>query len=853
MRVKLNLAGSGPPSLQRWPLLAPVFAILAGLMLARTDVVDIDTAVALLPVAVVALLVFRQRLPALLLVVAVLWGVADLWWDAHQLDVDASWLGRDVEISADVEHIDRFSGYRRFRLNHIRRSDGARLPGKALLYQHQASQQPAGEGDGHILAGQRIRLQARWRLPRNFHNPGSFDYRGWCFDHHIVLIGGMKGKPTIVRAATPWLQQQRMKVRAVIHRVDKPYKTYTTYKAYKVNSLDHDAAAILQALLLGERSQISPRVNALFSATGTAHLLAISGMHVGMAAGWALMLIWLILTRREAWMVRLPVRNISIICGFLAAAAYAALADWPLPAVRAAMMLAAAALAWSLSARSEPINTLLAALGLILLFDPTAIASLSLWLSFVATAALLLWAGRREPLLATGQRSESTRLSQKVTRAVRTMLWVSLLATLATLPLIVATFGRIPTYSLPANMVMAPLYALVVMPLGLLAELSALLGLDHVALLLMHLAAAGVTVGLQMLQWIFALPAGRLWASYPALWMQAGYLFGMAGAALLWWCGHRGGAMLSALLVAAAWLALVLHETDIQQPQWIAWDVGQGAASTLLLPGNRVLAVDAPGRQGSRFNGGTSEAAGLRRIGITHLDVLAISHAQSDHLGGALSLMQHMNSVGELWLPDTPATRMDGRVKALVRYAQLHGATTRWLTQGDRVAMPRDAGTNISVLWPPRGLNPANANNASLVLAARLSNGIRMLWPGDIEAEAEKQLLAAGVGKTDVMLMPHHGSNTSSTPALVEALHPQIAIAQTGFANRYHFPKPAVLQRYGRIGATVCNTAAGACMVRWPQGGGVARVENWRSHQRLRRELASSLIKKSCTEGFNPG
>jgi len=856
------MAGSGMPNLRRWPLFIPLLALLAGLTLTRANLFDIDVAAGLLLVAVIALLIFRQRWPALLMLAAALWGVADLLWDAHQVHVDASWLSNDMEISADIEHVDLFSGYRRYRLYHIRRSDGVWLAGKALLYQHNSYRHDSDAGnirtqtDKQIQAGERIQARVHWHLPHNYHNPGSFDYRAWCFDHHIALIGSMKGKPTIIQAAIPWLERQRQKVRVVIHHVDKS-KSYKTYQAYKVNSLGHDASGILQAVLLGERSQISSRANALFSATGTAHLLAISGMHVGMAAAWALMLIWFILTRREAWIVRLPVRNISVTCGFLAAAAYATLAGWPLPAVRAAIMLAAAALAWCLAARSEPINTLLAALGLILLFDPSAIASLSLWLSFVATAALLLWAGKTGPLPVERSHTESLLSGLKFISSVKAIVWISLLATLATLPLIVATFGRVPIYSLPANMIMVPLYALLVMPCGLLAELSALVGLDHVALALMHLAGHGVEAGLHILSWIAALPAGVLWASYPALWMQVLYGVGMAVCAVLLWRGQRGKAALSALLVVAAWLTLVLHETDIQEPQWMVWDVGQGAASTLLLPGNRVISVDAPGRQGSRFNGGTSEAAGLRRLGITHLDVLALSHAQSDHLGGALSLMKQMNSIGELWLPDAPSAHRDWRVRAIVRYAQSRGASIRWLAQGDHVALGQDLGQNlgqdsaaesainISVLWPPRGFDPANANNTSLVLVARLANGARILWPGDIEAAAETAMLATGMEKTDVMLMPHHGSNTSSTPAFVDALHPDIAIAQTGFANRYHFPKPVVLRRYSRIGATVCNTASGACLVRWPESGRTARIETWRAHKRLRGDLALTWWRSS--------
>jgi len=815
----LNLAGSGMPNMRRWPLFVTLLSVVAGLALTRTDILNIYLALPLLLILVFALFLFRQHLPALLLLAGALLGSADLLRDAAQVNVDTSWLGDEMMISAEIEQVEVFSAYRRYRLQHIMRADGAVLAGKALLYQHRSGKA------AHLRAGQRISARVRWRLPRNYHNPGAFDYRAWCFDRHIALIGSIKGKPKILSASTPWLEQQRQKVRSVI---------------------DHAHAndnGVLRAVLLGQRWQISAHANDVFSATGTAHLLAISGMHVGMAAAWIFALVWFILTRREVWMVRLPVRNISMVCGFLAAMAYATMAGWPLPAIRAAIMLAAAALAWCLRTRSEPVNTLLAALGLILLFDPAAIASLSLWLSFVATAALLLWSGKPD---ATHHDTAGFRI--RIANAGKAVLWVSLLATLATLPLIVATFGRIPVYSLPANLIMAPLYALIVMPVGLLAEVLALLGLDSVATPLMHLAGLGVQAGLYMLGWISALPAGVLWASTPAFWMQGMYITGMAGAGILLWRGRRAQAVISSVLVLAVWLALVLHETDITFPQWIVWDVGQGAASTLLLPGNRVISVDVPGRAGSRFNGGTTEAAGLRHLGITHVDVLMLSHAQSDHLGGAISLMKNINHIGQIWLPDVPSARADARVRSIVAYAKRRGASIRWLAKGDVVGMGRTPQSRvmIHVLWPPRLYDPANANNTSLVLAVQLANKVRLLWPGDIESKAERAILASGLEKTTMMLMPHHGSNSSSQQSFLNALHPRLAIAQAGFANRYGFPRQAVLRRYRNIGADVRNTAAGALRVRWPGLNDSAELSQWplggRDHHTSRRELALALL-----------
>lgn len=799
--------------IRRWPLLIPLLSAITGLALARTDVVGIPVAVIILALGMVVLLLFRLQLPAWMLLLGALWGMADLFWDAGQVYVGPDWLAGDAEISADIEKVEVFSGYLRYRLNHIRREDGTGLSGKALLYQHRGS-------DVRLQAGQRIHARVRWHEPHNYHNPGTFDYRAWCFDHHIALIGSIKGMPEILEASVPWLEQQRQSVRRMI-------------AATAVSD-----GGVLAAVLLGERSQLTAQAYNVFSTTGAAHLLAISGMHIAMAASFAFALVWLVLTRREAWIVRLPVRTISLISGCLAAFAYGTMAGWPLPAIRAAMMLAAAVLAWCLATRSEPMNTLLAALALILLFDPSAVASLSLWLSFIATAALLLWAAKSDP-------DETDAWMSRLVGAGKVLIWVSLLATLATLPLIVTTFGRVPVYSLVANLLMVPLYALIVIPVGLLAELLAVTGLDTFAIALMQFAASAADRGLNWLDFLSRLPAGQLWAVHPPVWANLLYMAGMLLSG--WWLlrKKRMAAMLSAAVVLIAWLGFVLVESDVRTPQWVVWDVGQGAASTLLLPGKRVITLDAPGREGSRFNGGTTVAAGLRWLGLTHIDVLILSHAQSDHLGGALTLLKSLNSVGQIWLPDVPDTREDRRVKSIEAYAEDHGIAVRWLAKGDLIeigSLSQPEQVRVSVLWPPRSLDPPNANNTSLVMAVSLQNGARLLWPGDIEAEAERALIKTGLETVDYMLMPHHGSRTSSRMDFLNAVQPKVAIAQAGFDNRYGFPAVSVVRRYRDIGADVYNTADGAVMLQGLSAGEPVAVSQWRFDAQRgraqRRELA---------------
>ena len=722
------------------------------------------------------------------------WGCMSLLADARQISVDDTWQGAPVEISAEVVAVQQLSSYWRLTLTDVQRGDGARIKGRVWLYVYKpmlsASVDQGARMRVTVMAGDRIQAQARLHAPRNRQNPSGFDFEAYCFDRHIALLGS--GKLQLVSSGSSWLEGVRENIR----------------RALKVFA--DDKGGVIRALLLGEREMIPEHISDAFAATGAAHLLAISGLHVGLVAALGFGLFWFVLTRREAWIVRLPVRGISLLGGVLLALSYAQLAGWPLPTQRAAMMLAAAALAWCLRSHSTPVNTLLVALMLILLLDPSALGSLSLWLSFVATAGILLWAnGPAEQEIPAWR------------RWVVGLFVVTLVATLVTLPLVAHVFGRLPVYSLPANMLMMSLYTLFVLPLSLLAALLAGTGLDGGAHGLFSLAAAGVELGNRVLLHISHWPAGHVWLPAVPLWLSAAYVGGMGLGVLLLSRGQRVIAVGLLFLTLGAYSALLMTENPTAHTRFIVWDVGQGAASSLLLPDGRVMVIDAAGRPGSRFNAGTTLADGLRGMGLAHVDVLVISHAQSDHFGGALSLLHRVNRISELWLADVPQMRESIGINVLRRAILKQGGKVRMLQQGDKMALAQ-TGVNISVLWPPKDYVSGNSNNGSLLLRLDLPRGQRLLLAGDIEASAEKSLMDSPIKQaldSDVMLMPHHGSRTSSTEAFLEAVSPDLAIAQTGYGNRYGFPSPDVLLRYSAIGAALRNTADGAVLVDFNHSG----------------------------------
>ncbi|MDQ6954122.1 MAG: DNA internalization-related competence protein ComEC/Rec2 [Mariprofundaceae bacterium] len=769
-------------SLQRLPLLVPALAWLLGLAAARMDGISWQLDLWLLLILCVFWALRWQRLFCLWGILGLFWGGLCLLNDARQVQYDSSWVGHEIVVQADIESLRIGQSSTRLRLKNIQRDDGATLAGKVDVYVWRNKQR--------LQSGQRVQLKTKLHAPENRHNPGGFDYEAYCFDRHIALMGGVRGAIQVVDAKVGLLNDLRAKVRASLpHAIG--------YDKLQIQG----QRGVLQALLLAERNDIPVHIQEAFAATGAAHLLAISGLHIGMVAAWGAMLCWWLLTRREAWIVRFSVRHCSLAFGVLCAVAYATIAGWPLPTQRAALMLAAAALAWYLRSRYQPVNTLFAALILILLWDASAVLSISLWLSFVATLALILFASHH------GEARGSFWLNY-----LKGLMVVSVVAALATLPLITGVFGRLPVWSLPANLLLVPLYGGWILPWALLGEIFAVFNCQSLAEVFMTWAGLGIDVSNAMLLQMHAWPGGNLWLPNIALYWGLFYLFGFLMAALLWLRMRKKFALLMISGVLFIYTFGVVPEEPQTASKFVVWDVGQGAAASLIQPmanqTSHVMVVDVPGRKGSRFNGGTTVASGLRALGLAHVDVLILSHAQADHAGGAQRLLDSVRDVSELWLADVPANHGYTVMQHVVQRVISSGGMVRWLKQGDVLRM---GGATVTILWPPKAYAPGNDNNTSLVLSVALNDGIKLFLAGDMEKPVERALLKnTQLQSHTLMLMPHHGSRTSSTPLLVKRLQAEIVVAQTGRHNHFGFPKEDVLQRYRDVGSDIWNTADGA-------------------------------------------
>lgn len=748
----------------------PALFLLLGLLISLRNDVNLFFNISLL--VVVALCFWRWRKTWLLfLLLGLVYGLISFTYLVWQVQVSPDWLDKKINISAQIQSVQSTAQYTKLRLSQVQQqSTGERLHGLADVYVYRSHQ--------HFMPGQHIAATAKFHVPHNKGNPSSFDAEFYALLKGVALVGSASN----VNITTPshsWLAQQRSQILATL------------------DVLPAEVKGILAALLLADRTDIPLPIDDAFAASGATHLLAISGLHMGLVAGWGFFLSWWLLTRREDWIVRLPVRGLSLVVGLLLACAYATLAGWPIPAQRAFLMLLAAVLAWWLRRKQLPLNTMLAALMLIVLIDPKSVLSVSLWLSFVATSALLIWASA--PATVAKSRLQQLHLWCKG------LLLVSVIAALATLPVITYVFGRLPVWSLLANVVLVPIYALWVLPLALLGEWLVLLGLIDWARVLFEVSGLGLHMSNQWLLTLYDWPWGKVWVR-SSLGLSAALAMGLMVTGWLWVRQRHVAALVTLLIGLLMFVGFSSQQRQSSAASFFAWDVGQGASSLLLLP-NFSLVVDVPGKFGSKFNGGSDAAANMRALGNLHLDALMLTHAQSDHAGGAERLYASLNGIDELWLADVAVNRKYATFQRLEGKVKEAGGRVRWLKQGDVWSLCD--GSQFEVLWPPQNDENNNDNNMSLVLRVRLATGQHIFLGGDIEAKAERALLPI-LQKVDVMLMPHHGSKTSSTIAFVQKLQPDITIAQTGYRNHFGFPKVEVVQRYVAADSQILNTANGA-------------------------------------------
>jgi competence protein ComEC len=632
--------------------------------------------------------------------------------------------------------------------------------------------------DQIVRGGECWRFTLRLRTPHGSLNPGGFDYEGWLFRQGIGATATVRDAERCDTAQRrPILEWRQQLVDEVRHALP-----------------EHPALGLLTALAVGDDSGFSNADWDAFRATGTSHLVAISGFNIAIVAGVAYFLFRWLWSAFPALCLRLPAQRAGLLSAAVFAWFYALLAGFEPPVQRAVLMLWIVLAALWMHRPGAPSRVLGLAWIAVLLLDPFAITSPGLWLSFGAVAAIFYVSlGRlRAPGVWHG------------------LVWLQLLLAVALAPLTLYFFQGASWIAPFVNLLAVPLFMVLtpwVLAAVLVYLLSPVLGLPLLA------SAAKV------LQWF---RAGLEYAAQlPDLWLPASppfaaLLLALLGVALLF--APRGLPLrpLGALCLLPMLLAAVSPPRG--GFELTVLDVGQGLAVVVRIA-NHTLLYDAGPAFEDGFDAGESVVAPyLLDQGLRRIDLLFLSHGDNDHSGGVPSVRKLMNVAAEVGTENTArcADTMAWTWDA-VRFEVLHPDAAPGASAGDHSSF---------------SMTPADGdwseNNGSCVLKIE-GGGFSVLLAGDIEKAAEQRLLSGHRErlKSDVLIAPHHGSKTSSTAEFVQAVQPGLVIYGAGWRNHFRHPRPEVIARYGAIGARQYVTGNGGAISVWSEEG-VLRVEEWR-------------------------
>ncbi len=646
--------------------------------------------------------------------------------------------------------------------------------------------------------GDIIQAPLRLRSPRNFHNPGGFDYKAYLARRGISVTAFLWDDDQVKR-----LGNQGGMIRAFVEGLRRSVGRFFD------TQLDPTAAAILRALVIGDRGKISREMWQDFSRVGVTHVLAISGLHIGIVAFSAFALCKWLLSRSRYLLLTLTVPKVAALLAVVPVLFYAGLAGGNLATWRAVIMVLVYLGAVLLDRGREVYRSLALAALLISFFWPGSVGEISFQLSFLSILGIFLGLER---FYSMWERWKSAIFCQRYPLCERILRWslsylaVSFFALLGTAPAVAAHFNRVSLVALFANTLVVPLLGSAAVTLGLLATLLFFVQ-QTVATLVIQLAGMAVSAGVWVVGVFAALPFAAARAVTPTL-FELLLLYGLMGGWLLLPSRSRP---LSLSLVSISIVLVLLLMGDVGY--WVRQrffrpelrvtflDVGQGDAAVVEFPGSQVMVIDGGGFASEDFDSGEAIVARfLWSRKINRVDYLVMSHPQLDHFGGLKFLIESF-APRTLW---HNGERGRGR-----RFQSLEVALDREEVQVEALCGAGTkkviGGVKVEVLHPPCDHPGLETNDASLVL--RLSyGGIDWLFSGDIEGGGERILLRKNPLASEILKVPHHGSRTSSTQAFVEAVSPVVAVVSVGSHNRYGFPAPEVVARYEEEGSAVVRT-----------------------------------------------
>jgi competence protein ComEC len=651
----------------------------------------------------------------------------------------------------------------------------------------------AGEAP-ELFSGTTLVFHSRIKPFRNFKNPGGFDYRRHMMFQRVFGSAFVRGERLrIVGGECPpvpsLISRYRSRARIVIETLS-----------------DVPTQAVMKALLIGERQAISPGLRQIFNRCGVGHLLAISGLHIGIVGGLVFWLCYKGLNRFPFILERGWGRRGATALAIGPIVAYAIVSGLSPATQRALIMVLAFMATYFIHKDGDTLNFLALAALLMLLWHPPALFSISFQMSFGAVFWIVL--GLRSIESQTSSRPDRT---SRMWRRTKTFVRVTLWATAGTLPLVMYYFQQISLVGLIANCLLVPLMGFFILPLGILSLLVLPVN-TYLAEAGIQLAGWGLAQALQIMQMLAAFDSAAITTVVPSVLEIICYYALLGIIAMRKEAYRRRWVFLIVMMVLVVdglyWGNARFWHRDLRVT---IMDVGQGSAALVEFPGGGTMLIDGGGYTNNQFfdMGERVIAPFLRSRKIMQIDTLVLSHPSSDHMNGLVYILGHFHPQTLLW---TGARASTDSFRDFFKAVLRSGVNVPAFSQLDRNRII--GGVAMDILHPPQAFSERNHpssgdayNNHSLVVKLTMG-ACSILFPGDIEASGEAELLEyrRAALPSRVLVAPHHGSQTSSSMGFLSAVHPEIVVISAGWQNQFGFPHTSVIERYEGLSASIYRT-----------------------------------------------
>ncbi|MFV2060672.1 MAG: DNA internalization-related competence protein ComEC/Rec2 [Gammaproteobacteria bacterium] len=624
-----------------------------------------------------------------------------------------------------------------------------------------------------LIPNDKWQLVVRLKKPNGYQNPGGFDYEAWIFQNGIDAKGYVRknnlNKLLDVNQSSFSFTRMRYSIKQKLEATVAP-----KYRP------------IILALLIGDKSEINNDQWRVFRKTGTSHLIAISGLHIGLIAALVFFISRWLWGYYSIGVEIIPSPKVAAILAIISAVIYSGMAGFSLPTQRALIMLCVIMISILLDVRAQSWKTLAIALLLVLIFSPFAVMNPGFWLSFFAVAVILYF-------------SKSTKFNNKLVSSLYSWGLIQLVIAIGLLPFVLLFFKESSIISPIANLVIVPVFSFIIVPLVFIA--------GCLVFIFPFLSKIFFSIVIFILDkvWFFLEYLSELnFASFQINYLTvSAFLLACIGVGLVFLPKKFPTKYLAPVFFIPIFFSKITPP-DFGTAKITLLDVGQGL-SAVIQTQRHTLVYDTGPRYSESFNTGRTVVIPFLKIsGISKVDTIIISHGDNDHIGGLKSIIESIEV-------DSILTSVTTKVKSRIRKNKKISIENcyndnQWLWDGIK----------FQIIHPGIDSELKN-NNASCVLKvstiAEESDSAKqtysILLTGDIEAEAESEIIDNDTHniKSNIVIAPHHGSKTSSTEEFVTRINPDYVLYPVGYRNRYQFPTDVVSQRYRSQGVAEYSTS----------------------------------------------